>query len=69
MCDFQKMRDWRQKWMNLQFFWKKSQKNLEGQKKSPIFAPAKTEEREFDGLATIFEVMKLTMKFSKYILG
>ena len=33
------------------------------------FAPAKTEERKSDELAMIFEVLKLTIKFSKYILG
>ena len=45
------------------------QNNLDCFRKPAIFAPAKTEERKFDELATIFEVMKLTIKFSKYILG
>ena len=53
----------------MNFFHTFSLNNLDSLRKPAIFAPAKTEEREFDGLATIFEVMKLTMKFSKYILG
>ena len=52
-----------------QFFQKYFQNNLDWFRKPAIFAPAKTEERKFDELAMIFEVLKLTIKFSKYILG